>query len=132
MRKDSWFRGPLLSVLFFGLLPGPGGGLDTGESAAFASPWGGVSTPESCAQNGGYWKYTGYPHEKPTGYEAAGYCQSHSEYCEEYSNDLLAMGGSAGVAGSSHRYMGMFMAALMALFVLDYLNECTGDNAPGS
>ncbi len=65
MRKDSWVRGPLLSVLFFALLIGGAPTMATAEPPTSVTS--SHTSPGSCNSNGGTW-VSGGTAGNPNGY----------------------------------------------------------------
>ncbi|MCY3932252.1 MAG: hypothetical protein OXH70_11085 [Acidobacteria bacterium] len=127
MRKETWFRGPLLSVLFFSLFWGgaPTIAADLPNAEGLHRATAAHMSPGACADTGGRWVGTNNPNgqgswEQNNPGNPNGYCQSASEYCAELEDSFPALGWGTAVAFGANSWAGWGMVVVSFFNVWDY------------
>ncbi len=132
MRKDSCFRRPLLSVLFFALLIGaaPSFGDIPAPRSGLVSVVAHHVSPAECARTGGHWVGNPNPNGKGSFQQRNpgnpnGYCQSNYDYCKEIESYFPGEGIAIGAGFGIHPWLGWGLLAIGALDVYSwYANDC--------
>lgn len=127
LKADSWFRGALLSALFFALLIGGAPSMVAAEYPLEEPTLVTAShvSPQRCREAGDRWVGPANPNGKG-GWRRnnpgnpSGYCKSAQDYCKEVESMLPGLGIATGAGFGLNPWLGWGMLAISAFEVWDY------------